>query len=114
MIERGTLPLVFSFINALIETNNQQAAHSRGAWDFHITRPQNCLGTGLIVVSFGWLDHRRLANAGYGSKWTGFMAVFLTPVFLFVRAKMLKQRPYYAITFIIMFVLGDLIEASVN
>jgi hypothetical protein len=112
----SVLPLVFSFINALIEANNQQAAALTWGLGFpyHPTAELPWQLTGLSVASFGWLDHRRLANAGYGSKWTRFLAVFLTPVYLFVRAKMLKQRPYYAITFIIMFVLGVLIEASVN
>jgi hypothetical protein len=38
----------------------------------------------------------------------------LTPVYLFLRAKRLKQRPYYAVAWILSLIVGFLIYASVE
>lgn len=62
----------------------------------------------------GLLDERRLRQAGYGSWKTRATAVLLTPVYLFIRAERLKQRPYYAAAWIIGLVIGILIYASVE
>ncbi|MCC8957738.1 DUF4339 domain-containing protein [Bradyrhizobium sp. Pear77] len=57
---------------------------------------------GLLCI---W-DEYRLEKAGY-SKGVGmkFLALFIVPVYLFVRANKLKQRPTYAITWVVLFVL---------
>ena len=51
-------------------------------------------------------DERRLHKAGHSSHWMTSMAIILVPAYLFLRAKKLKQRPTYAITWIILIVLS--------
>jgi hypothetical protein len=110
------LPIVLGVIEAVVSASNQDAAaralalgvpyHASGGLPFQVPVIIN----GLL----GWLDDRKLQQAGYGSRLTRFTAVLLTPVYLFLRAKRLKQRPYYAIAWIISLVVGFLIFASVE
>lgn len=110
------LPLLFAIIEAAVTANNQDAA----ARSLLLGFPYNP-GKGLPVqvpllinALLGWLDDRRLKKAGYGSTLTRVTAVLLQPVYLFIRAKRLKQRPYYAIAWILSLIVGFLIYASVE
>lgn len=110
------LPLVIGVIEAVVSASNQDAAvrslalgfpyHSSRGLPFQVPLAVNAL--------LGWLDDRRLQQAGYGSRTTRVTAVLLAPVYMFLRAKRLKQRPYYAVAWIISLIAGFLIYASVE
>jgi hypothetical protein len=110
------LPLVFGVIEATVAASNQEAAARTLVLGFpyHPSKglpPQIPL---LINALLGWLDDRRLKQAGYGSWVTRVTAVLLQPAYLFLRAKRLKQRPYYAVAWILSLIVGFLIYASVE
>src|ERR1700730_857485 len=110
------LPLLFGIIEAAVTASNQDAA-ARSlvlGFPYHPNKglpPQIPL---IINALLGWLDDRRLKQAGYGSWVTRVTAVLLQPVYLFLRAKRLKQRPYYTIAWILSLIVGFLIYASVE
>jgi hypothetical protein len=110
----ATLPLLWGFIDASIAYSNQEAAVRTIVLGFPY-QPSRGLPwqlTFLVNGILGWLDDRRLQKAGYGTTWTRVFAVSFFPVYLFVRANRLKQRPSYAIVCIISFVVGMLLLAS--
>ncbi|MBB4427874.1 hypothetical protein GGD66_006457 [Bradyrhizobium sp. CIR48] len=110
------LPLLIGVIEAVVTASNQEAAarslvlglpyHPSKGLPFQIPL--------LVNALLGWLDDRKLKQAGYGSRVTRVTAVLFQPVYLFLRAKRLKQRPYYAVAWIISFIAGFLIYASVE
>jgi hypothetical protein len=108
------LPLIYALIDAAVEVSNQQAA----ARSLSLGYPYNPSRGLPVQISFvinglvAWLDYRRLEKAGYGSWTMRALAVLLTPVYLFLRAKRLKQRPTYGIAWIVSLVLGLLIYGS--
>jgi hypothetical protein len=51
------------------------------------------------------LDERRLAKAGYSNRYLPFLALLIVPVYLFVRARRLKQTPWYGFVWIGLFAL---------
>jgi len=57
------------------------------------------LGNSALCI---W-DECRLTKAGHNTAWTTVSAIFLTPVYLFVRAKKLKQWPTYAVAWLLAF-----------
>ena len=65
-----------------------------------------------VILLTNWvllaLDERNVRQAGYSMKWAVFLAGLLLPVYLFLRAKRLKQRPYYAITWIVMLLIATM------
>jgi hypothetical protein len=97
------LPLVFGLIDAAVSTSNQEAAARSLVLGFryHLSRGLPVQVPVVINALLGWLDDRRLKQAGYGSRVTRITAVLFTPVYLFLRAKCLKQRPYYAVGWIL-------------
>ena len=110
------LPLLWGVIDASIDASNQQAAARTMVLGFPY-HPGKGLPVQIpLVVNalFGWLDELRLRKAGYGSKWMRAAAVLLTPVYLFVRAKRLKQTPWYAVCWIVTFLLGIFLVAAVQ
>lgn len=58
------------------------------------------------------LDESQLKKAGYASGWITFFAVVLAPVYLFVRAQRLKQRPTYGFVWIACFVVSLLLRGA--
>jgi len=89
------LPLVFGVIEATVSASNQEAA-ARSlvlGFPYHPSRGLPVQVPVVINALLGWLDDRRLKQAGYGSRLTRVTAVLFTPVYLFLRAKRLKQRP---------------------
>lgn len=46
------------------------------------------------------LDERRLAKAGYSASYMPFLALIIVPVYLFARASRLRQKPWYAVTWV--------------
>jgi hypothetical protein len=110
------LPLALGVIEAAVSASNQETA-ARSlvlGFPYHPSKGLPVQVPVLINAFLGWLDDCRLKQAGYGSRLTRVTAVLLTPVYLFLRAKRLKQRPYYAIAWIISMILGFLIYASVE
>ena len=59
----------------------------------------------LLNVGLSIADEKQLKNAGHNTKGMGFW-VFLVPVYLFVRASRLKQKPFYAIVWIVSFLIA--------
>jgi GYF domain 2 len=110
------LPLVFGVIEAAVSASNQEAA-ARSlvlGFPYHPSRGLPVQVPVVINALLGWLDDRRLKQAGYGSRLTRVTAVLFTPVYLFLRAKRLKQRPYYAVAWILSMIVGFLIYAGVE
>jgi hypothetical protein len=110
------LPLIWGVIDASIDASNQQAAARTMVLGFPY-HPIKGLPVQIPFVAnalFGWLDELRLRKAGYGSKWMRAAAVLLTPVYLFARAKRLKQTPWYAVCWLVSLIAGFLIYASVD
>lgn len=110
------LPLGLGVIEAAISASNQEAA-ARSlilGFPYHPSRGLPFQVPVVINAILGWLDDRRLKQAGYGSRVTRAAAVLLTPAYLFLRAKRLKQRPYYAMAWILSMIVGFLIYASVE
>lgn len=110
------LPLVFGVIEAVLSASNQDAA-ARSlilGFPYHPSRGLPYQIPVVINACLGWLDDRRLKQAGYGSRVTRATAILLTPAYLFLRAKRLKHRPYYAVAWILSMIMGFLIYASVE
>jgi hypothetical protein len=110
------LPLLFGVIDAAITASNQEAA-ARSlllGFPYHPSKGVPFQIPVMINALLGWLDDRRLKQAGYGTWVTRVTAVLFQPVYLFIRAKRLKQRPYYAIVWIVSLITGFLIYASVE
>jgi hypothetical protein len=110
------LPLIFGVIEAAVSASNQEAA-TRSlvlGFPYHPSKGLPFQIPLLVNAALGWLDDRKLKQAGYGSRVTRVTAVLVQPVYLFLRASRLKQRPYYAVAWIISFVAGLLIYASVE
>ncbi|TYL99217.1 hypothetical protein FXB40_03695 [Bradyrhizobium rifense] len=99
-----------------MSASNQDAAARAIAFGipYHASRGLPFQVPVVINALLGWLDDRRLKQAGYGSRLTRVTAVLITPVYLFLRAKRLKQRPYYAVAWILSIIVGFLIYASVE
>lgn len=110
------LPLVIGVIEAVVSISDQEAAVRSLALGFpyHPSRGLPFQVPLVINALLGWLDDRRLQQAGYGSRTTRVTAVLFAPVYLFLRAKRLKQRPYYAVAWIISMIAGFLVYASVE
>jgi GYF domain 2 len=110
------LPLIWGLIDASTDASNQQAL----AWSgisgapYHPSKGLPIQIPFVINALFGWLDELRLRKAGYGSKWMRAAAVLLVPVYLFARAKRLKQKPWYAVCWIVTFLLGIFLVAAVQ
>lgn len=106
----AALPLIVLFIEATVEYHNYRAVvgafTGRGAsdlWSF----PKGLFGVAFTAAAF--LDLRLLQKAGYKDQLTLAMklfAFFLQPIYLFKRARLLNQKPTYAIAWIVSLVLG--------
>ncbi|WP_247306356.1 DUF4339 domain-containing protein, partial [Bradyrhizobium sp. 179] len=110
------LPLLIGVIEAAVSASNQEAA-ARSlvlGFPYHPSKGLPFQIPLLVNALLGWLDDQKLKQAGYGSRVTRVTAVLFQPVYLFLRAKRLKQRPYYAVAWIISFIAGLLIYASVE
>lgn len=57
------------------------------------------------------LDERQLKRAGYSSGWMTVFAVLLAPVYLFMRARHLRQTPTYGYVWIASFIVSILLPA---
>ncbi|MCP3446198.1 DUF4339 domain-containing protein [Bradyrhizobium sp. CCGUVB14] len=66
----------------------------------------------LFNALLGWIDYRLLEKAGYKSTGLRVAAILLTPVYLFMRARRLNQRPVYAMTWLASFAVGLLIYGA--
>lgn len=59
----------------------------------------------LVNGALCLLDERRLAKAGYSNRYLPFLALLIVPVYLFARARRLKQTPWYGFVWIALFLL---------
>jgi hypothetical protein len=57
-------------------------------------------------------DDRILRKSGYSTRAMAWFAVLLVPVYLFMRAKKLKQRPYYGFVWIVCLIIAVLADAG--
>ncbi|WP_157644444.1 DUF4339 domain-containing protein [Bradyrhizobium sp. WSM2793] len=78
------LPLVVGVIEGVVSASNQQAAVRSLALGFpyHPSRGLPYQVPLAVNALLGWLDDRRLQQAGYGSRATRITAVLLAPVYL--------------------------------
>lgn len=109
-------PLLFGVIDASLIQDNER----RLAWTL-ATGKVHSLSHGvpwqlpyLTNIVFGWFDERRLRRAGQSSRWMMAAFVLLMPVYLFARAKKLKQRPSYAVTWIVTFITAIFLVGTVS
>jgi hypothetical protein len=65
----------------------------------------------LVNGSLCLLDERQLKRAGYSSGWMTFFALLLAPIYLFARAKRLRQTPTYGIVWIASFIVSIILRA---
>jgi len=112
------LPLVFGIIEAYMATRPEVVLARRlamipgsGLTEFHEREIPWQITMAINSILCLW-DERRLNKAGHSEKWMTISAVLLVPVYLFLRAKKLKQRPIYAITWVAMLVLSIILVAS--
>jgi hypothetical protein len=112
----AVIPLIVGLFDASIAYKNNQAL----AWTGLTGAPYNPSSDLPWQIPFfanliiGLFDLNRLRKAGHGRWWMGLMAVLLVPVYLFARAKRLKQRPSYAIAWIVSFVLAAIFVAAAS
>lgn len=64
----------------------------------------------MLNATLCLLDERQLKQAGYADKWLTLFGVLLAPVYLFLRAKRLRQFPSYGIVWVILFVVSLLMS----
>jgi hypothetical protein len=92
------MPLVFGLVEASNVVQN----------DFNLFRASS-----LVSGSLGLLDYfTKLKKAGYNSWGLRATSLLVPPVYLFWRAKVLKQRPYYAIAWIVSLIISLLLVSS--
>jgi len=64
--------------------------------------------TVALNISLCLLDEKKIKAAGYNTSKFGKLWLFLVPVYLFRRAKYLKQKPTYAWVWVVVFILSTL------
>lgn len=102
------MPLVFAVIDYVIiqgETSNIAARTgiSPGSPGFPAVGGLPWYIPAIVTGVLCLWDERRLHKAGHSGGWLTFGALFLIPVYLFVRASRLKQFPYYGIVWLVLF-----------
>lgn len=111
------LPLVFGFIDASIVHENQMAlmrTFSLGApLKKAIPEIPAAIPGGTTLLLCLW-DYLRLRKAGYDLSKIIWTAIILPPIYLFLRAKKVRQRPTYAITWIVSATIYVLLMAAVS
>lgn len=111
------LPLVFGFIDASIVHENQMAlmrTFSLGApLKKAIPEIPAAIPGGTTLLLCLW-DYLRLRKAGYDLSKIIWTAIILPPIHLFLRAKKVRQRPTYAITWIVSATIYVLLMAAVS
>ncbi|WP_316197851.1 DUF4339 domain-containing protein [Bradyrhizobium sp. SZCCHNS2002] len=69
------------------------------------------LGVPLVLnAALCLLDERQLKRAGYADKWLTLFGILLAPVYLFLRAKRLRQFPSYGIVWVACFIISLLMS----
>lgn len=69
------------------------------------------LGVPLVLnAALCLLDERQLRRAGYADKWLTLFGILLAPVYLFLRAKRMRQFPSYGIVWVACFILSILMS----
>jgi hypothetical protein len=108
------LPLLYACIDAGIAQENQAAAARTIVlgMPFERTGHMPWVIPGTINAALCLWDNWRLKKAGYQNKWMLATAFALAPVYLFIRARVLKQKPTYAIAWLVTSIVGLLISSS--
>ncbi|MGJ4899129.1 DUF4339 domain-containing protein [Bradyrhizobium oligotrophicum] len=70
----------------------------------------NFLVPAVINAALCLADERQLKRAGYFDKWLTLSGILLAPVYLFLRAKRLRQFPSYGIAWAVCFVISILMS----
>ena len=100
-------PIAFVFIDAIV-------------YGYRVNHPeadQTFLNSLTWMIPFaingglGFGDERQLALAGHNTRYLKILAFCLTPVYLFVRAKRVKQTPTYGYTWIGSFILAAILAS---
>jgi len=110
------VPLILGIINAsIIQSNNDGMARFIALGiPFKQTPELSWSLSWLGYLIFGLWDERRVRKAGYSSRGMLVALALLPPLYLFWRAKRLKQRPWYAITWVLSFFLALLLIGAVS
>jgi len=112
-------PFVGLFIQAMVEYQNLRtvgAYIALGGGNAHLWKFPGSLFSAAIA-GLAFLDTRLLQKAGYKEQMTlgvRALAVFLAPIYMFKRARILNQKPTYGIAWIASFILGFFFLASVG
>lgn len=112
----AVLPLLFGIIDASIAHENQMALARTFTLGFPAKTPIRDVPPGIytgLTMTLCFWDSFRLKKAGYQ---IGYLPVasLITPVYLFLRAKKVTQRPTYAIAWLVTFVVGLLLVVAVS
>lgn len=109
------IPLVVGLIDAALAmdpaTVLARALGTHGGLPFQEPETPFAL-PGLLTAALCFWDERRLNKAGYSSKWMTAFAFLLAPVYLFMRAKRLKQRPTYAICWLVLVIVAAILVGA--
>ena len=64
----------------------------------------------LLNAALCLIDEQQLKRAGYADRWLTLFGVLLAPVYLFLRAKRLRQTPTYGYAWVVSFVVSILLS----
>jgi hypothetical protein len=64
----------------------------------------------LLNAALCLIDEQQLKRAGYADKWLTLFGVLLAPVYLFLRAKRLRQTPTYGYAWVVSFIISILLS----
>ncbi|WP_029583170.1 DUF4339 domain-containing protein [Bradyrhizobium sp. URHD0069] len=64
----------------------------------------------LLNATLCLIDEQQLKRAGYADKWLTLFGILLAPVYLFLRAKRLRQTPTYGYTWVVSFIVSILLS----
>ena len=60
----------------------------------------------LLNAALCLLDERQIKRAGYADRWLTIFGIILAPVYLFLRAKRLRQTPSYGYAWVVSFIIS--------
>jgi hypothetical protein len=66
----------------------------------------------LLNATLCLIDEQQLKRAGYVDKWLTLFGILLAPVYLFLRAKRLRQTPTYGYAWVVSLIISILLSIS--
>ncbi|MGJ5051650.1 GYF domain-containing protein [Bradyrhizobium oligotrophicum] len=99
-------PLGYALLTGFIQAYELETPYE----DHPILTLINFLVPAVINAALCLADERQLKRAGYFDKWLTLSGILLAPVYLFLRAKRLRQFPSYGIAWVACFVISTLMS----